>query len=244
MKQRSGEAGKLRSKPIRHYRWIVVVEAALVTLAAHAALFYLTRYRPESRVESPLGEAAITYLGPQSLTNDGWRLFDRWIAVHDPALFSRTDNSSGFAALCEEPQFARSSAPVERPAFVASAIPRIPDFSPLKPLEEKRRDPIADFFRPPAETVPPAAPLPPQILDDQNRLLTLRHLSRPLDRGAALPTVVRCRRIGGLIRQSLLRSCGDAELDATALQALARSGKELPETTLLTIYWPENGRRR
>ena len=130
-----------------------------------------------------------------------------------------------------------------RPATAVKLPERqIQKFVPLPRLAGAAAPEDLEFlFAKSGEVTPakPAAARPPIVRDAENRILKLSRLSFPVDRGAALPTIVACRRAGNIVRQTLLASCGDEGLDDTALMALSRSAGELPDSTTVTVYWPE-----
>lgn len=227
-------------KPAPSRHWIVV-GAALITLAAHGLLFGLIRYEPERRPAPAPKSAGVTLFNPAVLTEGQRTGFSRWISIHDPALMVRTDNEAGYAARHRPPVLHDFSG--NRPA-TAVKLPerRIQKFVPLPRLTGAAAPEDLEFlFAKSGEVTPakPAAARPPIVRDAENRILKLSRLSFPVDRGAALPTIVACRRAGNIVRQTLLASCGDEGLDDTALMALSRSAGELPDSTTVTVYWPE-----
>lgn len=227
-------------KPAPSRHWIVV-GAALITLAAHGLLFGLIRYEPERRPAAAPKSAGVTLFNPSVLTGEQRSGFSRWISIHDPALMVRTDNDAGYAA--RHPSPIRHDFSGNRPVSTVELPERqIQKFRPLTLLGGVTQPPDLEFLFPgrenEAENAPRAA-RPPVVRDAQNREIKISRLSFPAGRGAAKPTVVACRRAGRIVRQTLLESCGDDTLDDTALMALSRSAAELPESTIVSIYWPE-----
>lgn len=227
-------------KPAPSRHWIVV-GAALITLAAHGLLFGVIRYEPERRPAAAPKSAGVTLFNPAVLTAGEQAGFSRWLSIHDPALMVRTDNDAGYAAHHRMPVLHDFSG--NRPASTVQLPERwLRKFRPLPLLGGSPAPADLEFLfveRESAGKIAPAAARPPIVRDARNRELKLSRLSLPMGRGAAHPTVVACRRVGNIVRQTLLESCGDDSLDDTALMALSRSAGELPEATTVTIYWPE-----
>ncbi len=228
----------LFSKPV-NYAPLITAEAAVVTLAVHAVLFFATGYQPEKRNLPNTGESSITLLNLDA-PQEGMKSLKQWLAVHDPAQFSRSDGSAGYMAYLQAPVLRDYTGARPR---LAVTLPeeRLPGYKPLRPLrredggfsEELRCIPQKRM----AETARPRKPL---VFDADHRPLSLSRLAVPVGRGAKLPTVVQCRKTGSVMRLTLISGSGDAGLDSRALQALARSGDELPEeSTEVTVYWPE-----
>ena len=227
----------LFSKPV-NYAPVIAAEAAAVTLAVHAVLFLATGYQPEKRNLPNTGESSITLLNLDA-PREGVESLKHWLAVHDPALFSRSDSQAGYMALLQAPVLRDYTG--TRPRLeVTLPEERLPGYKPLRPLHMEQRDSCQELrYIPHKNTVEAAPPQKPLVFDADNRPLSLSRLAAPVGRGAKLPTVVQCRKSGKVMRLTLISGSGDAGLDSRALQALARSGDELPEeSAVITVYWP------
>ena len=89
--------------------------AAVLTALAVQIFFWLPLEYREERIAAADNGDNISVLGPGSFSADGLRRFEIWMKRHDPAAFSRSDSSSGYAASLPEIQ------PQELPAVIAPA---------------------------------------------------------------------------------------------------------------------------
>ncbi len=206
--------------------------AALATaLAAHGVLYGLIRYQPFMHPVSVRSRAVVSLLPVEgSLQN--------WLAVHDPATATRSGSASGYAGYYRTPEARRNVG--RGPLYPVKPNPREPQrFRPFETAMPMVPELLSSHILRVAPLPPPSASAPagPRATDETGRRLPLE-LTLPEGKGALRPTVIRFNRSGGVIRQTLLDSCGEPELDRLARAAAARSGIGAEGETIVTVEWP------
>ena len=170
----------LFSKPV-NYAPVIAAEAAAVTLAVHAVLFLATGYQPEKRNLPNTGESSITLLNLDA-PREGVESLKHWLAVHDPALFSRSDSQAGYMALLQAPVLRDYTG--TRPRLeVTLPEERLPGYKPLRPLHMEQGDSCQEL-----------------------RYIRLKPRRRK-SRWFSTRTIVRCRFRGSRRRSDAARNC-------------------------------------
>ena len=237
-------------KPV-NYTPVIVLQAAIVTVAFHAVLFLLTGYQPEKRSVLNSDGTGVTLLNLDTSSADAKKLND-WLSIHDPAHFANSGSKSGYMAYLQSPVAHNN---IGSPPHLNLTLPeeRHPNFhcKPLSPLPAGKDNFYEDLLYIPGINTTVDASLSlklPQLFNRDNQPISLSCFAQMVDRGANSPTVVQCRKKGEVVRLTLISGSGDKDLDSLALQALAGSGSELPEREeLITIYWPrftDGGRKK
>ncbi len=220
--------------PVRHSRFLIVLEAVLATAAVHAILCFLCVYQLPETVSAPVRESGVSLLAPETFPEQ--RQLGVWLELHDPALAVRSDNRHGYASLLDgfRPRNYQNIPPPLPVEHTAGA--ELPDFLPVAIRRAAAVTRSRELF--PAVRISQRTGRRSAIaFDENNRQLDL-NWNPPAGEFAARPSVIRLRSGGtGMLRRTLWESCGNPVLDQAAMQTLA--GAELPETALVTVYWPE-----
>lgn len=225
-------------------RLLIAFEALAVTLAVHAALYFLTGYQAPPRATMPEQESSVSFLSANLFSGDQFRQFHQWLEIHDPSLMVRSDNSHNYIALLAAGLDVRDYRNIPTPAF--SFVPEkqtIPPFAPIAIPAATPFTPGNEQILFPFEPLPAGSARTRSIAFDENgKVLPLEPASPPGEY-ASFPTVIQLRRTGtGVLRRRLLKSSGNPELDRAAMQTLA--GAEDPQFSEVTIYWPESSATR
>ncbi len=231
--------------PMRTSRVLIALEALAVTLAVHAALYFLTGYRSPRAATLPEQESSVSFLSANLFSSeDQFRQFHQWLDIHDPSLTVRSDNPHNYIALLSAGLAIRDYRNIPPPTFAFTPGKQIiPPFSPLA-------IPQSSPFLPGNERILfPFTPAPVEparnrsIAFDENGTVLAMEPASPPGEYSSLPTVIQLRRTGaGILRRRVLKSSGNPELDRVAMQMLA--GSENPTCSEVIIYWPENGETR
>ena len=220
---------------------VYTVEALVLALLVHGALFFLAGYQPEKRTPPARKSPGVTLLTRSGLPEEEWRKLLAWTLVHDPAQISRSDAGSGYTALLEKHRERAVAREADDEAGIPTPqLPELPGYAKLALIPAEEPEPYCGGLFDERKPVPVPAVRAPFITDGDGKRLELRRLRLPgeVDRNAVVcPTVITVRGGGGMMRQHLAQSCGVAALDQAALEAIAGEREALHGT--IVVYWPE-----
>lgn len=221
--------------------WVYTVEALVLALLVHGALFFLAGYQPEKRTPPARKSPGVTLLTRSGLPEEEWRKLLAWTLVHDSAQISRSDAGSGYTALLEKHRERAVAREADDEAGIPTPqLPELPGYAKLALIPAEEPEPYCGGLFDERKPVPVPAVRAPFITDGDGKRLELRRLRLPgeVDRNAVVcPTVITVRGGGGMMRQHLAQSCGVAALDQAALEAIAGEREALHGT--IVVYWPE-----
>ncbi len=230
---------KLKSNPVS-IRRTVIVEALVVTVAAHALLFSLFYYRPAVAARPESKVARITLFNADSVSPEHRARIEGWLAGHDPAAIGRSD---------------RAGSPLTRLKTASRPEPPVRDFPEVEvapgeyravapqtlPVSAAPSSPV--FERAPAEPVfPRIAPVgyPEVLLDGRKSAVALSeelcNMGKSLN---AHDTEIELRFDPALEtgRFRVVRSSGSVRLDLLAARELMRQYPE--RNAVVLIRWSE-----
>jgi len=216
--------------------------AAVLTALAVQIFFWLPLEYREERIAAADNGDNISVLGPGSFSADGLRRFEIWMKRHDPAAFSRSDSSSGYAASLPEIQ------PQELPAVIAAAaagniaIPSPKPFTALKTGKAAKGVLLPPVTAAAAGKAPAsaaaAAVLSATVTDDLGNILeNAANWQIPAHHTAGSPTVLALSGLAGDPCWEVVRSCGDDILDTLAMRQLDGRRKTVEPGRRLMVHW-------
>lgn len=226
--------------------WVYMVEALVLALLVHAALFFLAGYQPGKRPPDARRSPGVTLLTPSGVSEEEWRELLAWTRVHDSSQFIRSNAGSGYAALLEKHRPRAVGRAEDELAGILSrpGLPVLPGYTPLSRVSESGPEPYRGGAFDERTPVPIPAVRNPFVMDGEGKPLTLDRLRLPesFDGGMISgPSIVTVRGSSGMMRSHLARSCGVLTLDRAALEAVAGERFDSPRTVV--VYWPEPERK-
>ncbi len=232
---------KLKSNPVS-IRRTVIVEALVVTVAAHALLFSLFFYRPAVATRPESKVARITLFNPDSVSPERRARIEGWLAGHDPAAIGRSDRAgSPLARLNTSPRPeppAREFPEIEpAPGEYRAVSPQILPVAEVSPSPVFSGAPVAPVF-------PKLAPVgyPEVSIDGKKSDIALSEELRNMGKALnAHDTEIELTFDPKLeiSRFRVLRGSSSARLDLLAARELIRQYPE--RNALVLIRWNEGG---
>ena len=222
--------------------WVYTVEALILALLVHGALFFLAGYQPGKRPPAARQSPGVTLLTRSGMPKEEWRKLLAWTQIHDPAQISRADGCSGYSALLEKHRSRAIGCAADEFSGILSEpeLPSLPGFAALAPVPAVGPEPYRGGLFSERAGSPVPAVRTPFVTDGNGVRLELKRLFVPEDAGgeaAVRPTIVTVWGNPGMVRNHLAQSCGVAALDRAALEAIA--GERFDSRRTIVIYWPE-----
>ena len=222
--------------------WVYTVEALILALLVHGALFFLAGYQPGTRPAAVRQSPGVTLLTRSGVPEEEWNRLLAWAEVHDPAQISRSDGRSGYAALLKKHRSRAVGRAANELDVILSepSLPVLPGYAALRPVSPAEPEPYRGGPFDERRVTPVPAVKEPFVTDGGGARLTLRHLRVPEGmetEGVVRPTIVTTWGTPGMMRNHLAQSCGVPALDRAALEAVA--GERFDSRRTIVVYWPE-----
>ncbi len=227
----------------RRYMRTVILQALLVTLAAHFLLVMLFRTAPQKNANTPDGHSGIRLFNIGANSPERRVKIERWLDIHDPSVIARADSSHS-AVMRLQPEKKEAVPDVEvsarRPLPVAgrqkeAEFMSVRDSDGLLPvifsgkssgMEEKK----IEYPRVIANAVPLAMPLTEEMIK----------LSREVNAGK---TVIELDIGAARDRFAVRQSSGSARLDMLLVRQLLANREQFKGGGLheVTVLWRKRG---